>query len=567
MKIVEFSVQNYRSITKAHKIKLHDFTVLLGKNNEGKSNLLTALNVAMTIMMGHGRDIHLRPFSRIYAWSRDFPIQLQERRQKKESIFRLNFRLEGSELDEFHSETGIRGNEDIPIVVKIGDNNKPNIGIPKKGSPKYKNKSTQITDFISKRISFNYIQAVRTERMALSAIQEAIREAIHGELISLKEDERYQEALHIIDEMQQRVLDDISDRLYKPLNLFLPDLKKISIKYDKQFNNGYLVRMPVYESSILVNIDDGINTSIETKGDGIKSLVTLAILNEKKKTNGASVIAIEEPESHLHPGAIHNLVNVLHKMSDNNQVIISTHNPLFVQRNQINANIIVDNGEAHTAKNIKEIRDILGVWPSDNLKNARFVLVVEGEDDKISLTKILCNLNSSIKTALNTSKLIIHSLAGAGNLSHDLADLKNNMCNYIVLLDDDQAGREAAEKAQKSALLTDTEVKFTICNGQKEAEFEDCIKKEVYRNDLEKKYNVTLNNSSFRSNEKWSQRMKNVFFSQGSRWDDRIEKEVKLLVANSIPEVISNIDDVLIKQKSGFISGVIQAVETMLSNS
>ncbi len=47
MKLVEFSVTNYRSITVANKIKLHDCTVLVGKNNEGKSNLLNALNVAM----------------------------------------------------------------------------------------------------------------------------------------------------------------------------------------------------------------------------------------------------------------------------------------------------------------------------------------------------------------------------------------------------------------------------------------------------------------------------------------------------------------------------------------
>ena len=53
MKLVEFSVTNFRSITKAHKIKLQDMTVLLGKNNEGKSNLLTALNVAMEAIIQH----------------------------------------------------------------------------------------------------------------------------------------------------------------------------------------------------------------------------------------------------------------------------------------------------------------------------------------------------------------------------------------------------------------------------------------------------------------------------------------------------------------------------------
>lgn len=55
MKLVEFSVTNYRSITKAHKIELQNLTVLVGKNNEGKSNLLTALNVAMTAVIMHSQ--------------------------------------------------------------------------------------------------------------------------------------------------------------------------------------------------------------------------------------------------------------------------------------------------------------------------------------------------------------------------------------------------------------------------------------------------------------------------------------------------------------------------------
>ncbi len=54
MKLVEFSVTNFRSITKAHKINLQDMTVLVGKNNEGKSNLLTALNIAMRAIFEYG---------------------------------------------------------------------------------------------------------------------------------------------------------------------------------------------------------------------------------------------------------------------------------------------------------------------------------------------------------------------------------------------------------------------------------------------------------------------------------------------------------------------------------
>ena len=56
MQIVSFSVTNYRSITACSRIALHDLTVLVGKNNEGKSNFLRALNVAMSAIIYHGKS-------------------------------------------------------------------------------------------------------------------------------------------------------------------------------------------------------------------------------------------------------------------------------------------------------------------------------------------------------------------------------------------------------------------------------------------------------------------------------------------------------------------------------
>jgi putative ATP-dependent endonuclease of OLD family len=53
VRLVNFSVTNYRSITVAHKIGISDVTVLIGKNNEGKSNLLRALDVAMHLLQLH----------------------------------------------------------------------------------------------------------------------------------------------------------------------------------------------------------------------------------------------------------------------------------------------------------------------------------------------------------------------------------------------------------------------------------------------------------------------------------------------------------------------------------
>jgi len=557
MKLVDFSVTNYRSITKAHKISLQNLTVLVGKNNEGKSNLLTALNVSMRAMIYYSQNkqglMSRRGYGMLYSWNRDFPVQFRERRSGLESIFRLNFCLENEESTVFTHETGIRSNEAIPIEIKIGKDNQIKITLPKRGSSSYTRKSAQVTSFICDRISFNYIQAVRTEGMALNILQDIIS----LELREIEGKPEFKKAMEVIDGLHQEVYNRIASRILSPLQEFLPQLASIQIENRKDKPINHSIR-----NDIDIILDDGTPTSIGYKGDGVKSLVSLAILKDVHTTNGASIIAIEEPESHLHPSAIHSLVNVVNSIAQNHQVIITTHNPLFVQRNNIKNNIIVNSGTAQPAKSIKEIRDILGVLPADNLINASHVLVVEGEDDKIALKKILSALSLKIKAALSKNILVVKPLSGASNLSYELSTLRSFMCKYFVFLDADEEGYSAAEKAIANGYITEADIKYCICNGQTQAEFEDCLNSSIYSTPIQEAFSVNINVPSFRGNGKWSDRLKNTFLSQGQRWSDKIEKKVKLLVAESIPDSIGN---TLNEYKRGAIDALVTSLEAMLN--
>jgi len=85
MRLKLFSVTNFRSITKAEKLPLGDMTVLIGPNNEGKSNILEALAMGMEELSSPSTRRY-RPASRaryrpdyersaelVYQWERDFP--------------------------------------------------------------------------------------------------------------------------------------------------------------------------------------------------------------------------------------------------------------------------------------------------------------------------------------------------------------------------------------------------------------------------------------------------------------------------------------------------------------
>lgn len=557
MKLKEFSVKNFRNITEANRVKFSDFTVILGKNNEGKSNLLMALNVAMSILKDESYAFRYSIDDGMYKWETDFPIHLRNHNDSLTSEFFLTFVLENNEIDEFYRKTKNCEKKEISVQINIGKENAPMVIVPKNVSPYSAEQRDVVIAFIRERILFNYIQTVRAEDF----VESLLRGLIDSKLEELESNREYKEAQKRIQKLKDCALKEVTSKLIEPIKVFLPDIKDMKIKLLKK--NDLFSR----HNSFDVIVDDGVATSISAKGDGIKSVFSLALLQQINFKKGLSIIAIEEPESHLHSGAIHDLVDAISKLSINNQVVITTHNPLFVQRDKISSNVIVDSGMAWSAKSIEEIRKVLGVWVSDNLINAKYVFFVEGEDDKISLTKILPVLSKKIKKALKNGTLVIRPLYGASNLSHDINDVKNSLCQCCALLDDDKAGRMAADKAFSGNIISDQDVKFTKCPGSSEAEFEDCVQMKVYAQVIRDKFSVDLAKSRFfKGKDKWSVRMGKAFSEFGSAWNDKVKENVKICVANSIPSDFSNKDDFLIPQKSSFLDGVTMMIEKMIEN-
>jgi predicted ATP-dependent endonuclease of OLD family len=310
-----------------------------------------------------------------------------------------------------------------------------------------------------------------------------------------------------------------------------------------------------------VIIDDGTPTNIEYKGDGVKSLAALGLLKNKLRRTGASIIAIEEPESHLHPGAIHQLNEIIKSLSESNQVILTTHNPLFVDRSSIRTNIIVNDGKATPARSVGAIRDVLGIKASDNLTNANYALVVEGEEDVKSLKALIPILSDKLGRAIKNNMLVIEPIGGAGNLSYKLSLLKNSLCVTHTLLDNDDAGRKAFDRASSDSLVDLPSCTMITCMGMTDSEFEDCISVNTYKDAIQNTFGVTLDSPAFKNNKKWSERLKSAFMDQGKPWNEGILRRAKTTLAE---EVSKKPNDSLNKHKRNSIDALIVALETMV---
>ena len=559
MKLSDFSVVNYRSITTARKIKTNNMTVLVGKNNEGKSNILRALTLAMDIMKIYSKDprslqIAVRPYLKNhYSWEKDYPISLQEKNPNGWSSIDLNFELDEQDILAIRSMTGIRLSGCIPVRVST-NGAAAKIDIPKRGTAAFADADNKkkIIEYVCFKIDFNFIPAVRTEYDALRVVDSLIEKSLE----TLDTNPDYINAMNKIEELQQGILDGISNQIIEPLQEFLPTVRNVQIHIQNERR-----RIAMRRNTEII-IDDGTPTPIQQKGDGIKSLTALAILNIPARVDRVSVVAIEEPESHLHPESARQLYDTIMSLSQTHQIVLTTHSPLFVNRTNLKENIIVNDGKATPVKKIKEIRDVLGIHISDNLTNAEHVLIVEGEDDKIALEKLLPSMSTKIKRAIQNGTFIIDYIGGAGNLPYKLSFYRNLQCKYHVLLDNDDAGRHAGSEAERQGLLDVRNVTYTICNGSPNAEIEDCYNKAVYENAILNEFGVNINVAEFRGNKKWSDRIAGCFLSQGKLWNDAMEKRVKLVVANEISE---EVDTVLNEHKRSSMDALVTSLETLLS--
>lgn len=559
MKLSDFSVVNYRSITTARKIKTNNMTVLVGKNNEGKSNILRALTLAMDIMKIYSKDprslqIAVRPYLKNhYSWEKDYLISLQEKNPNGWSSIDLNFELDEQDILAIRSMTGIRLSGCIPVRVST-NGAAAKIDIPKRGTAAFADADNKkkIIEYVCFKIDFNFIPAVRTEYDALRVVDSLIEKSLE----TLDTNPDYINAMNKIEELQQGILDGISNQIIEPLQEFLPTVRNVQIHIQNERR-----RIAMRRNTEII-IDDGTPTPIQQKGDGIKSLTALAILNIPARVDRVSVVAIEEPESHLHPESARQLYDTIMSLSQTHQIVLTTHSPLFVNRTNLKENIIVNDGKATPVKKIKEIRDVLGIHISDNLTNAEHALIVEGEDDKIALEKLLPSMSTKIKRAIQNGTFIIDYIGGAGNLPYKLSFYRNLQCKYHVLLDNDDAGRHAGSEAERQGLLDVRNVTYAICNGSPNAEIEDCYNKAVYENAILNEFGVNINVAEFRGNKKWSDRIAGCFLSQGKLWNDAMEKRVKLVVANEISE---EVDTVLNEHKRSSMDALVTSLETLLS--
>ena len=133
-------------------------------------------------------------------------------------------------------------------------------------------------------------------------------------------------------DQNQNVLDDISGALQTRLSEWAHPDATLRLQWRQDPDKSVRVEEPWAH---IIAGEDGFEGELARFGHGLQRSYLLALLQELAGSDDAAgptlILACEEPELYQHPPQARHLADVLQKLSyGNSQIIVSTHNPLFV---------------------------------------------------------------------------------------------------------------------------------------------------------------------------------------------------------------------------------------------
>lgn len=388
MKISRIEVENFKSIEK-YDFEVDNLNIFIGRNNHGKTNLFDALD-----WFDSGKTTP----SNYREGKSDLTIKVRVHfRNVQESL--------GAMSDGRH-KTAIQktlGELDELIVEKSSETDKRVLIIDGETKPNPTGFDSALNYFLPKIVYVTTQQ--RLSDVAGYKSRSPIAEMLGDVLKDMVDNEpKYKEFLELFDE-----LFNTSSSIFRTSVNDLQD--KVELYLSKQFAEGATVKFLIDNPSIEdmlkrfeTEVDDGVKTKAENKGDGMQRAVMLAIVQayadyrKEKEIARNFVFLIDEAELHLHPTAQRSLKTALRDIVDNGgQVFVNSHSSIFANEifdDQIIYKVEKSNKISKVHRVVSEqeqldsIYELLGGSPQDILLPSNFI-IVEGQSEFKFLTTII----------------------------------------------------------------------------------------------------------------------------------------------------------------------------------
>lgn len=353
MIITKVKICNYKSIENMTLEFVEGKNIIVGQNNSGKSNIISAINLVI------GEKYPPKRFDEKYYFKNndyfyiilelskccDFDKTFLENYNKKTGIYLLThdekYLLNSTdELDELQFASSWKTSSQvigliesskhiyISLVSKKNEDTIYTLTLENNDGNFYKFKF-----FASELLSSFITSAIIPSERNLKNELVVNSYSWYGKLIKIVWEGMKNEEKVLLKQQNQN-LTEVTNTIFKNLTNELGKSVRDAIPYNKLEFKLIQDTKTDYYKGIKILLDDGYYSLLDDKGSGIKSLMMIELfkLYCKKYHKYSSCLIVEEPEVFLHPQARRVLSKKIDQflIGNNNQTIITTHSEQFI---------------------------------------------------------------------------------------------------------------------------------------------------------------------------------------------------------------------------------------------
>lgn len=466
MKLRTVHIQNFRGLRDL-VLDLDDTTVLIGENNSGKTAVLAALRLCLRDL-GPRRRVVFRPF--------DFHLQDAAAEPWSSNPIQITLTFSENTPGEWSDQTS--GRLQRAKILQVGPGGRSHVilhvacaydatsqefdqnwsfltpeGLPLKGL------SSAALGTLQREVVYFYLEALRDAARHFDAKGRFWRPFLKSGQLPVAQRAEIERKLKEVNDLvvaSHTSFDAVRSGLKKVQDV-VPmasgDFVSIEAVPGRMFDL-------LSKAQIHLGTSTGAKVPVGQHGEGTQSLAVLMLFSAFLDTwsSGAAIVALEEPEAHLHPSAVRALWGVVTGIAG--QKIISTHSGDLLS--QVPATAL--RRLARTASGTKVFRLQPGTLTSKQdqqfnfhirfargeLLFARCWLLVEGETEVTLLPEIARYLGINLERS--GVRCVPHRHASIELFLKVAKDLGIRWC---VLADNDQQGRSDQKHAQTYAADAD----------------------------------------------------------------------------------------------------------------
>lgn len=415
MKLRRLQIENFRGITSLD-LALGDTTVLIGENNTGKTAVLDALRFAL-------RDIRSRRGCAFDAY--DFHLQsaTSEPTSSPAIGIRLTFRedVAGDWGDKRLARLDrakiaqIDSNGCATVILKVGarfDSTKQEFvqdwefqnldGAPLTGV------ADIAVGILQSEVSYYYLAALRDAARHFDAKGTFWRPFLKESQLTAEKRIEIETKLSELNDLiisSHASFSQVVSRLTEVKNvvsMYGEDLVSIDAVPERLFDM-------LAKAQVNLNTDTGAKIPVRRHGEGIQSLAVLTLFNAflQAWNKGDPIVALEEPEAHLHPSAVRALWLLIEKIPG--QKIISTHSGDLLS--EVPSEAVIRLYKAAGVVSASRLKDVNLSFDDTRKFNfhirrargellfARCWILGEGETEATLITEVARDLNKDLERA------------------------------------------------------------------------------------------------------------------------------------------------------------------------